>query len=184
MAQAAKSLKFGWLSDPFGCATGQCMRYALAALVLAGSAAADAQRILYSGGRWAAIDYGARCEARSGALWPKRNTSPYAGFAFDPGGRLQGRFYVRLSRPARDGATVIATIGAEPFLLVGKGDWAWSRNGDQQLAMIGAARSAQSMRVETRGQSGRRVVDRYLLAGAPTAIDSAAAACAGKARRS
>lgn len=146
-------------------------------------APAQARQLLYSGGGWAAIDFGTRCEARSGGLSPRRGTKPFLGFAFDPGGSLQGRFYVHLSRPARDGATVVATIGSEPFLLAGKGQWAWSRGSAQQRAMLQAARTAQSMRVETRGSNGGRVVDRYLLAGAPTAIDSAAAACAGKNRR-
>jgi hypothetical protein len=36
------------------------------------------------------------------------------------------------------------------------------------------------MRIEARDRAGRRFADRYLLAGAPTAIDPAAAACAGK----
>ena len=160
------------------------MRFAFAAMLFALAAApAPARDVLYSGGRWAAIDFGSRCEARSGALWPRRGASPMAGFAFDPSGRLQGRFYVRLSRPARDGATVVATIGSEPFLLAGRGEWAWSRGEPQQKAMIQAARTAQSMRVETRARNGGRLVDRYLLAGAPTAIDAAAAACAGKSAR-
>ena len=36
------------------------------------------------------------------------------------------------------------------------------------------------MRVEGRDAGGRRFADRYLLNGAPTAIDAAAAGCAGK----
>ena len=86
---------------------------------------------------------------------------------------------MRLSRSARPGATVIATIGSEPFLLAGKGEWAWSRERGQQYAMIAAARYSGGMRVESRDGRGRRFVDRYLLSGAATAIDAAAAACAG-----
>jgi hypothetical protein len=50
--------------------------------------------------------------------------------------------------------------------------------------LIEAARYGESMRVEARDRGGRRIVDRYLLAGAATAIDSAAAECAqtGKSR--
>jgi hypothetical protein len=33
------------------------------------------------------------------------------------------------------------------------------------------------MRIEARDEAGRRMVDRYVLNGAPTAIDAAAAAC-------
>jgi len=139
-------------------------------------------RILFAGGQWAAIDFGSRCEARTKALSPKPGTKPFAGFAFDRAGPRQGLFYVHLSRPARSGASVIATIGSNPFLLAGKDGWAWSRGEAQQSAMLEAARYGQSMRVETRDARGGRVVDRYLLDGAATAIDAAAAACAGKGR--
>ena len=172
MAQEKKSLKFGWLSlrDGLICA-------GLLAVI---PTAADAAKVIFAGGDWAAIDFGQRCEARSKALWPKRGTSPYAGFAFDRSGSRQGQFYVHLSRDARPGATVIATIGSQPFLLAGKGEWAWSRNVQQQMAMIEAARGGGSMRVDSRDSRGSRIIDRYALSGAPTAIDASAAACAGK----
>ena len=174
MAQAAMSLKFGWLALRFGCV-----------IALAGAIPASAQepRIVFAGGNWAAIDFGERCEARSKALWARKGNKPFAGFAFAPSGRLQGPFYVHLGRPARDGATVIATIGAQPFLLGGNGQWAWSRSAAQQRSILEAARYGRSMRVESRDSKGRRIVDRYMLAGAASAIDSAAAACAGKSAR-
>jgi hypothetical protein len=156
------------------------MRLALAVLLVASTTNADAARIVFAGGNWAAIDFGTRCEARSKALWAKTKTEPFAGFAFDQRGARQGQFYVHLSRTARPGATVIATIGSQPFLLAGNGQWGWSRNVAQQSAMIAAARSAGGMRVESRDGRGNRIVDRYALSGAPTAIDAAAAACAGK----
>jgi hypothetical protein len=157
------------------------MRLLIALSGLAAAATpADAARTIFAGGNWAAIDFGARCEARSRAVQLRKGTEPFAGFAFDRQGKRQGQFYVHLSRPARPGATVIATIGSRPFLLAGRGEWAWSRAADQQGAMLDAARYATGMRVESRDQRGRRIVDRYLLAGAATAIDSAAAACAGK----
>lgn len=183
MAQASKSLKFGWLSvycDWFSHRPARSA--AILLLLLAQAVPAAGQRILFAAGQWAAIDFGARCEARSKALWPKREEKPFAGFAFDRAGPGQGQFYVHLSRPARSGASVIAKIGSEPFLLAGKGQWAWSRSDAQQRALLEAARYGRSMRVETRGSRGGRVVDRYLLDGAATAIDAAAAACAGKGR--
>ncbi|HET9811646.1 MAG TPA: hypothetical protein VFP53_08120 [Sphingomicrobium sp.] len=142
--------------------------------------ALGAPTILVAGGQWAAIDFGSRCEARSAGLWAKSDTEPYAGFGFDGGARRQGQFYAHLSKPARAGASVIATIGSEPFLLAGKGDWAWSRTGGQRNAMLEAARYGQRLKIESRDQRGRRFVDYYALDGAPTAIDAAAAACAGK----
>ncbi|QNM81793.1 hypothetical protein H8M03_06900 [Sphingomonas sabuli] len=161
-------LKFGWLFIGFGAF----------ALLPAAAVQAAPGRVLFAGGKWAGIDFGARCEARSGALWARTGTRPFAGFAF--GGGATGRFYVHLARPARAGASVIATIESQPFLLAGRGQWAWGRGGDQQRALLNAVRYGQSMRVEARDSTGRRIVDRYSLAGAATAIDAAAAACAGK----
>lgn len=176
MAQEKKSLKLRWLSNHFG----QIRLTVLAALLIATATELAAARIVFAGGDWAAIDFGKGCEARSKPLWGKPGTTPYAGFAFDRGGARQGQFYVHLSRAARRGATVIATIGAQPFLLAGTGEWAWSRNAAQQMAMIDASRAGGSMRVDARDGRGSRIVDRYGLAAAPTAIDAAAAACAGK----
>ena len=157
------------------------MRVLAAVLLLAASAtAANAARILFAGGNWAAIDFGSRCEARSKALWAKPGTEPYVGFAFDQAGVRHGQFYVHLGRPARAGATVIATIGSAPFLLGSNGQWAWSRNRDQQGAIINAVRYGTGIRIDYRDSAGRRSVERYGLPGAATAIDSAAAACADK----
>lgn len=179
MAQRAISDKFRWLPVRFGSARVGPMRLLVPALVLATAALpAQAAQVLFAGGNWAAIDFGRRCEARSRALGTTAKPEPVAGFAFERGRGRQGQFYVRLSRPARPGASVIAIIGSEPFLLVGKGGWAWSTTGQQQRAMLDAARYSGGMRVESRDQRGRRIVDRYLLAGAATAIDAAAAACA------
>jgi hypothetical protein len=153
---------------------------AIIALLLASPAIAGSARISFAGGNWAAIDFGNRCEARSKALWAKSGTEPYVGFAFDRSGARHGQFYVRLGRPARAGAAVMATIGSAPFLLGSNGQWAWSRNGDQQAAIINAVRYGTGMRIEYRESAGRRSVERYGLRGAATAIDSAAATCAGK----
>ena len=152
-------------------------------LILGGSSTASAARILFAGGNWAAIDFGAQCEARSKALWAKANTKPFAGFAFRRGGTGQRLFYVHLGRPARAGSSVIASIGSAPFLLGGNGEWAWSRTVGQQAAILDAARYGTALRVEYRDSSGRRTVDHYALGGAATAIDAAAAGCAGKIAR-
>ena len=72
------------------------------------------------------------------------------------------------------------TIGERPFMLIARGDWAWSRGPLQEAAILDAVRAATSMRIEARDGGGRRFADRYLLNGAPTAIDAAAAGCAGR----
>ena len=157
------------------------MRILIAILLLAaGSTAGAAPQILFAGGNWAAIDFGGQCEARSKALWAKQGTEPYAGFAFGRGGIRQGLFYVHLGRPVRPGTSVIASVGSSPFLLAGNGQWAWAGSPQQRAAILQAARYGTALRVEYRDSSGRRTVDHYALGGAATAIDAAAAACAGK----
>ena len=154
-------------------------------LLLAISAPAQAQVIL-AGGNWAAIDRGASCEASTSALRiaEKWKVQARAGFAFDAAGPRHGQFYAQLSRVPRAGSTVILTVGDQPFLLAAGNGWAWSRGGRQDEAIIGAARAGGAMRVESRDDAGGRFTDRYLLDGAPTAIDAAAARCAGKRARS
>ena len=148
----------------------------VAALVLASPAGAQ---LISAHREWAAIGFGERCEARSRAVRVARGRPPaFAGFAFDPARRLQGQFYARLSRSARPGSSAILTIGGKPFLLAVRGDWAWGRDATQDAAIAAAARYGASMRVESRDPAGRRFIDRYLLGGAATAIDAAAAACA------
>jgi len=155
------------------------------ALALAASPSMAAGPILFAGGSWAAIDRGASCEAlaRSVLIAPKGRTQATAGFAFTPDRRRWGEFHAHLSRVPRAGSSVMLDIAGQPFLLVARGDWAWSRGSRQEQAIIAAARNAPAMRIEARDGSGRRFVDTYALQGAPTAIDAAAAACAGKMQR-
>ena len=62
----------------------------------------------------------------------------------------------------------------------GKSMFAWSDGPRQEQAIIAALRGGNGLTVESRDQAGRRFVDPYSLEGAATAIDAAAAACAGK----
>jgi hypothetical protein len=153
----------------------------LVALMIAPAVPA-AGGILFAGGGWAAIDRGTTCEAlaRSVLVAPKGRTQATAGFAFTADRRRWGEFHAQLSRVPRAGSSVMLDIGGQPFMLVTRGDWAWSRGGRQEQAIIAAARNASAMRIEARDAAGRRFVDTYALGGAPTAIDAAAAACAGK----
>jgi len=151
-------------------------------VVVAGMAAHAGARglVVYAGGAWAAIDRGETCEAlsRSQKVMPKDKVQPLAGFTFTPDHRRWGEFHARLSEAPRGNASVMLTIGDQPFLLVSRGGWAWSQGPLQAQAIIAASRGASTMRVESRDGSGRRFTDPYLLDGAPTAIDAAAARCA------
>jgi len=136
--------------------------------------------VLFAGGGWAAIDRGGVCEAlsRSAKIAPQGKVQARAGFAFTPDRKRWGEFHARLSRLSRVGSSVILHLGDRPFLLVARGDWAWSRGAAQEQAIIDAARAGGRMSVEARDQAGVRFVDPYGLSGAPTAIDAAAARCA------
>ena len=153
--------------------------FALSALFFAAPAAARGE-VVFAGGAWAAIDRGPVCEAlsRSQKVLPKDKVQPVAGFSFTPDHSRWGEFHARLSRMPRGDATVMLKIGDQPFLLVTRGGWAWSRGPVQSQAIIEAARGGGWMQVESRDGAGVRFSDPYLLDGAPTAIDAAAARCA------
>lgn len=149
-------------------------------LALASFASAASAAVLGASGAWVAIDRGPRCEAttRSLRVATKDKVQALAGLGFAADGRRWAEFYARLSRMPRGDASVMLKIGDQPFLLVARDGWAWSRGPQQTSAIVDALRMATTMSVESRDQRGVRFSDPYLLDGAPTAIDSAAARCA------
>jgi len=149
-------------------------------LALLASPAEARGTVIYAGGAWAAIDRGDVCEAlsRSQKIAPKDKVQAIAGFTFAADHRRWGEFHVRLSRMPRSDSSVMLQVGNQPFLLVARSGWAWSRGPLQAQAIIDAARTATTMSVSSRDAAGVRFSDPYLLDGAPTAIDAAAARCA------
>ena len=151
-------------------------------LLVAAALAAPGGTTVFAGPAWAAIDRGGSCEAlaRSARIAAKEKVQAVAGFTFSADRRRWGEFHARLSRVPRPGSSVLLDMGGQPFLLVSRGDQAWSNGPLQEQAIITALRTASGMRIEARDLAGRRFADPYALDGAPTAIDAAAAACAGK----
>jgi len=141
---------------------------------------AMAGQVIGVSGSWAAIDRQSSCEALTRSPYPATRTraAATAGFRFTPDRRQWGQFHVALSRAPRAGAAVMLEIGRQPFLLVARGQDAWSRGTAQDQAIIAALRSAGSMKVIARSRSGGRFIDRFEVRGAATAIDMAAARCA------
>ena len=156
------------------------MKAALLILLITASAAAARGSVIYAGGAWAAIDRGGQCEAltRSQRIATKDKVQAVAGFSFASGRLHWGEFHARLSRMPRADASVMLEIGDQPFLLTTRNGWAWSRGPLQAQAIIAAVRDGATMRIDSRDQRGVRFTDPYLLDGAPTAIDAAAARCA------
>ena len=153
---------------------------ALAVLLTASAGPAAAQQLLYAGTWWAAFErQGGVCEAvaRSELVSPPGRPQPRAAFAFTRDGKRRGELHLLFARPVRNGAAAVLSVGGEEFLLLTRGTGAWSRGPRQEAAIIAALRRSGEMRVRAQGQGGR-ISDRYLLAGAPTAIDAAALGCA------
>jgi hypothetical protein len=158
---------------------------ALGATLFAAASAHGAGKVIFARGTWAAIERADACLAlgRSARIAAKGKVQATAGFAFAPDHRRWGEFHARLSRVPRAGSSVLLTVGKQPFLLVAGNGWAWSRGPAQEQAIIAAVRNSTGMRVEARDGAGRRFADPYALDGAATAIDAAAARCAGKSQR-
>ena len=158
------------------------LHWLLACAAIASSAAEAGGSIVYAGSAWAAIDRGTSCEAlsRSLRIAAKGKVQAIAGFTFSPDRHRWGELHVRLRRMPRAGAAVMLRIDNRPFLLVSRGNEAWSDGPVQEQAIIAALRASTGMSVESRDASGGRFIDPYSLDGAATAIDAAAAACAGK----
>jgi hypothetical protein len=151
------------------------------ALMVGASAAHAAPRLLFASPNWAAFDRMDSCAAiaRSEVLAPPGRDQAHATISFDRrrGGR-HGELHLRLSRPARPGTAALLQVGGASFLLATRGADAWSSGPAQESALVAAMRAAGDMRVRFRSADGAHS-DRYLLPGAPTANDAAAAACAG-----
>ena len=162
------------------------MRKVLSLLICVALASSAASRgtVIYAGGAWAAIDRGGTCEAlsRSVRIAAKGKVQASAGFTFWADRRRWGEFHALLRRMPRPGAAVMLRVGDQPFLLVSRANMAWSSGPLQEQAIIAALRGASGMSVESRDAAGRSFTDSYSLDGAATAIDAAAAACAGKSR--
>ena len=157
------------------------LRAATIVLIAAAATSAAARgNVIFADGAWTAIDRGAACEAlsRSQKIAPRDKVQAVAGLTFTADRKRWGEFHVRLSRMPRADSSVMLQIGDQPFLLVTRGGWAWSRGPLQAEAIIAAMRAAAAMRVQSRDGAGSRFTDPYLLDGAPTAIDAAAARCA------
>ena len=154
------------------------IRFILLLMLASTTLAAPTPRIVAAEGRWAALASARQCDAASLSLLPSSKTrlQGRASLSFD-GRSRHGQFAATLSKAVPSGASVLLTIGDQPFLLVTRGAGAWSRGPAQEAAIIAAMRGATRMRIEGRSARGLRFIDRYDLTGAPTAID-AAAACA------
>ena len=155
------------------------------ALLLLLAAAGGGRESLGVHGGWGAFRDAAprRCYAiarpsvaggRGGPGW----VGGFASVATWPDRRLAGSLHVRLARARDRSAPVTLSIGERRFLLAAGERDAWATDGASDRAIVAAMRSGRSMSIEGVAAGGEPFAEVYALAGAATAIDAAALACA------
>ncbi len=106
-----------------------------------------------------------------------RDYQPFATIGTWPTRGVRGQMHFRLSRKVAAAPAINLSIGGQRFALTGGGGDAWATDKAMDAAIVAAMRSAQSMTLSARDSRGRRFADRYALAGAATAMDSATLGC-------
>lgn len=107
-----------------------------------------------------------------------REFQPFATIGTWPRRGVRGQVHVRLSRRTAPGARISLAIGRERFVLTGGGGDAWAADRRMDAAIVAAMRSAPMMTVSARDTSGRGFSSTWRLAGAASAMDATAIACA------
>ena len=116
--------------------------------------------------------------AMAGPSSRERTYQPYAAVGTWPTRGVRGQFHLRLSRAIATGSVAVLSLGGQRFTLSSGGGDAWAADKRMDAAVIAAMRSSLTMTVSARDGSGRRFANSYPLAGAATAMDAAAVACA------
>jgi hypothetical protein len=102
----------------------------------------------------------------------------FAAVGIWPQQRISGQVHFRLREPRAPKSPIRIFFGDRDFPLVAAGVDAWAPDPRVDAAIIGAMRSATSMRVAWVSTDGKDRSDGYLLKGVATAIDAAALGCA------
>lgn len=148
---------------------------ALLLLLLAAPLAARESLGVYNS--WAAFKDAS--PARCYAIGKAQGAPPapaYATIATWPEKKVRGVVHFVLSREAAGSVRLL--VGEKRFDLVAKGRNAWGADARQDAAIVAALRSAARMSVSATSAKGGSFTDRYILAGAATAIDAATVGCA------
>jgi len=108
----------------------------------------------------------------------QRDYQPYASVGTWPKKGQRNQVHLRLSRKLAPGKRIVLLIGGERFELTGGGGDAWPRDARDNAAIIARMRSATTMSVGATGARGGTFSNTWPLAGAASAMDAAAIACA------
>lgn len=152
----------------------------VAMLTVVATPLAAQPRPLGTFGLWGAFQDAQRCWAISRpSESTHRDGGGFASIGWWPRG-ARGQLHFRLGAAKREASAVLLRIDGRSFQLIGRGADAWAPDPRGDAELLAAMRSGVMMTVETRSQRGGIVRDRYPLRGAPSAIDAAALACAGR----
>src|SRR3546814_8326241 len=69
-------------------------------------------------------------------------SSDLASVGYWPKSGIRGQFYVRLSKPRRDGAELRLTIGSRRFILTGNGVHGWASDRRMDAGIVAADRKS------------------------------------------
>ena len=108
----------------------------------------------------------------------QRDYQPFVSVGTWPRRALRNQVHFRLSRKLAANARIVLAIGDQRFELVGGGGDAWPADARANAAIVAAMRSARSMTVSARGESGGGFSNTWPLPGAASAMDAAAIGCA------
>lgn len=123
-----------------------------------------------------------RCYAISAASNLTGGRSAFVSVGTWPRRDVRGQVHFRLSRAVAPSTAITLRIGRQSFRLAGGGSDAWAQDARMDAAIVAAMRAAGAMSLSARDAGGRGFTDRYLLAGAATAMDAATVGCSGRGR--
>lgn len=153
----------------------------LAATILL-AAPAQARDALGMFGQWGAFrdSQVPRCYAIAKAepSQMRKDYQPYADIAWWPRQQVRGQVHFRLSRKLAPNTPITLSIGGQRIALTGGGGDAWAADPRGDAAIVAAMRSATEMTVYAHDTGHRSFYNTWTLAGAATAMDAAAVACA------
>ncbi|MGK6354525.1 invasion associated locus B family protein [Sphingomonas sp. DT-207] len=121
-----------------------------------------------------------RCFAIAWPAGQNGRGEAFASIATWPREGARNQLHIRLSRPRAANARVTLAVGERRFELKAGAADAWAPDSRTDTAVVAAMRDGRSMSIETLAANGAPFADTYALKGAATAIDAAAAGCAGK----
>jgi invasion protein IalB len=102
---------------------------------------------------------------------------PYLFITTRPADKVSNEVSIAVGYPFKASSQATAEIGSTTFALYTQGDGAWIKNMAQEVQMVDAMRSADTVVVKGESSRGTATTDTYSLKGLPEALDRATREC-------